>query len=189
MFTIGGLSGVMHSIVPADTQQTDTYFVVAHFHYVLFGGLIFAIFGGIYYWWPKIFGRMLNETLGKLQLLADAHRLQPHVLPDALPRPRGHAAPHLHATPTGMGWDALNLLATIGAFIIALSVLDLPRERRSSRPGAAESRGDDPWDAPHARVVDPVAAARVQLRRDPDRRRTATTSGTASTPRTTKAGS
>ena len=56
-FTIGGLSGVMHSIVPADTQQTDTYFVVAHFHYVLFGGLVFAIFGGFYYWWPKIFGK------------------------------------------------------------------------------------------------------------------------------------
>ena len=65
-FTIGGLSGVMHSIVPTDTQQTDTYFVVAHFHYVLFGGLVFAIFGGFYYWWPKVFGKMLNETLGKL---------------------------------------------------------------------------------------------------------------------------
>ena len=63
---IGGLSGVMHSIVPADTQQTDTYFVVAHFHYVLFGGLVFAIFGGFYYWWPKVFGKMLNETMGKL---------------------------------------------------------------------------------------------------------------------------
>ena len=66
MFTIGGLSGVTHSIVPADTQQTDTYYVVAHFHYVLFGGLIFAIFGGFYYWWPKVFGRMMNERLGKL---------------------------------------------------------------------------------------------------------------------------
>src|SRR3954468_18588666 len=65
-FTIGGLSGVLHSIVPADTQQTDTYFVVAHFHYVLFGGLVFAIFGGIYYWYPKVFGKMLDERLGKL---------------------------------------------------------------------------------------------------------------------------
>ena len=64
-FTIGGLSGVLHSIVPADTQQTDTYFVVAHFHYVLFGGLVFAIFGGIYYWYPKMFGKMLNERHGQ----------------------------------------------------------------------------------------------------------------------------
>src|SRR3990172_6251257 len=66
MFTIGGLSGVLHSVVPADTQQTDTYFVVAHFHYVLFGGLVLALFGGFYYWLPKVFGRMLDERLGKL---------------------------------------------------------------------------------------------------------------------------
>ena len=95
MFTLGGLSGVLHSIVPADTQQTDTYFVVAHFHYVLFGGLFLGIFSGFYYWWPKIFGRMLNETPRQVELLADAHRVQPHVLPDAHPRPHRHAAPHL----------------------------------------------------------------------------------------------
>ena len=64
-FTLGGLSGVMHAIVPADTQQHDTYFVVAHFHYVLFGGLMFAVFGGLHYWHPKLFGRMLNETSGQ----------------------------------------------------------------------------------------------------------------------------
>ena len=101
-FTIGGLSGVMHSIVPADTQQTDTYFVVAHFHYVLFGGLVFAIFGGFYYWWPKVFGKMLNERLGQAELLADGDRVQPHVLPDALPRLRGPAPPHVHV-PEGHG--------------------------------------------------------------------------------------
>ncbi|MEO8227682.1 MAG: cbb3-type cytochrome c oxidase subunit I, partial [Gemmatimonadota bacterium] len=61
MFIIGGLSGVMHASPPADLQQTDTYFVVAHFHYVLFGGSIFALTGGAYYWWPKMFGRLLNE--------------------------------------------------------------------------------------------------------------------------------
>ncbi|MGH8914977.1 MAG: cbb3-type cytochrome c oxidase subunit I, partial [Acidimicrobiia bacterium] len=65
-FTIGGLSGVMHAVAPADTQQTDTYFVVAHFHYVLFGGALFGIMGGMYYWWPKVFGHMLNERLGKI---------------------------------------------------------------------------------------------------------------------------
>ena len=66
MFIIGGLSGVMHASPPADLQQTDTYFVVAHFHYVLFGGSIFALIAGAYYWWPKMFGRMLDERLGKL---------------------------------------------------------------------------------------------------------------------------
>ncbi len=65
LFTIGGLSGVTHSVAPSDTQQTDTYYIVAHFHYVLFGGAIFGLFAGFYYWWPKIFGKMLNETIGK----------------------------------------------------------------------------------------------------------------------------
>jgi cytochrome c oxidase subunit 1 len=64
-FTIGGLSGVTHAVAPSDTQQTDTYYVVAHFHYVLFGGAIFGLFSGFYYWWPKMFGRLLNEKLGK----------------------------------------------------------------------------------------------------------------------------
>jgi cytochrome c oxidase subunit 1 len=64
-FTIGGLSGVTHSVAPSDTQQTDTYYIVAHFHYVLFGGAILGIFAGLYYWWPKIFGKMLSERLGK----------------------------------------------------------------------------------------------------------------------------
>ena len=66
MFIIGGLSGVMHASPPADLQQTDTYFVVAHFHYVLFGGSIFGLLAGIYYWFPKMTGRMLDEGLGKL---------------------------------------------------------------------------------------------------------------------------
>ena len=64
MFTMGGLSGVMHASPPVDLQQTDSYFVVAHFHYVLFGGSIFGLFGGIYYWWPKITGKLLDERLG-----------------------------------------------------------------------------------------------------------------------------
>jgi cytochrome c oxidase subunit 1 len=64
-FTIGGLSGVTHSVAPSDTQQTDTYYIVAHFHYVIFGGAVLGLFAGLYYWWPKIFGRMLSERLGK----------------------------------------------------------------------------------------------------------------------------
>ena len=65
MFTIGGLSGVTHSLSPATVSRPTRYYVVAHFHYVLFGGSILGLFGGIYYWWPKIFGKMLNDTLGK----------------------------------------------------------------------------------------------------------------------------
>src|SRR6185369_11221760 len=66
MFIMGGLSGVMHASPPADLQQTDTYFIVAHFHYVLFGGAIFGLTAGAYYWFPKMFGHMLDERLGKL---------------------------------------------------------------------------------------------------------------------------
>jgi cytochrome c oxidase subunit 1 len=64
-FTLGGLSGVTHSVAPSDTQQTDTYYIVAHFHYVIFGGGVLGLFAGVYYWWPKIFGKCLNETWGK----------------------------------------------------------------------------------------------------------------------------
>jgi cytochrome c oxidase subunit I len=65
MFTIGGLSGVTHAIVPHDAQQTDTYWVVAHFHYVLFGGALFGLVAGMYYWFPKVTGKLMNERLGK----------------------------------------------------------------------------------------------------------------------------
>ena len=81
---------------PVDLQQTDSYFVVAHFHYVLFGGMVLGLFAGIYYWFPKMTGRLLDERLGLAPLLADADRLQPDVLPHALPRAHGHAPADLH---------------------------------------------------------------------------------------------
>ncbi len=121
-FTIGGLSGVMHSIVPSDTQQTDTYFVVAHFHYVLFGGLVFAVFGGFYYWWPKVFGKMLNEKLGKLNFWLMVVGFNLTFFPMHFLGFEGQPR-RTYTYPSGMGWDTLNLLATIGAFIIATSVL------------------------------------------------------------------
>ena len=132
-FTVGGLSGVMHSIVPSDTQQTDTYFVVAHFHYVLFGGLVFAVFGGFYYWWPKLFAKMLNEKMGKLTFFPM------HFLGfEGQPR-------RTYTYPSGMGWDTMNLLATVGAFIIATSVLVfLVNVIYTTRRGERVSH--DPWD-------------------------------------------
>jgi cytochrome c oxidase subunit 1 len=144
-FTIGGLSGVLHSIVPSDTQQTDTYFVVAHFHYVLFGGLVFAFFGGFYYWWPKFFGYMLSDKLGKVNfwLLVIGFNLTffpMHFLGfEGQPR-------RTYTYPKGMGWDTLNLLETIGAFIIATGVLvfivNIFFSFKRRQPVGA-----DPWDA------------------------------------------
>src|SRR6478672_9550071 len=144
-FTIGGLSGVMHAIVPSDTQQTDTYFVVAHFHYVLFGGLVFAVFGGFYYWWPKVFAKMLNEKIGKLNFWLMVIGFNLTFFPMHFLGFEGQPR-RTYTYPSGMGWDTMNLLATIGAFIIATSVLVfLVNVIFTARRG--ERVGHDPWDA------------------------------------------
>jgi cytochrome c oxidase subunit I len=145
MFTLGGLSGVMHSIVPSDWQQTDTYFVVAHFHYVLFGGLVFGIFGGLHYWHPKFFGRMLNEKLGKttfwLMLIGFNMTFFPMHFLGFEGQPR-----RTYTYAKGFGWETLNTLETIGAFIIALSVLVyFVNVIYTTRRGPIAS--NDPWDA------------------------------------------
>ncbi len=144
LFIIGGLSGVMHAAPPVDTQHQDSYFVVAHFHYVLFGGTIFGLFAGIYYWWPKVTGRFLHEGLGKLNfwLLFIGMNLTfgpMHVLGIyGMPR-------RIYTYQEGMGWDLINLIITIGGFIVALAVLVfIYNVYRSLRKG--EVAGPDPWD-------------------------------------------
>ncbi len=146
MFTIGGLSGVLHSIVPADTQQTDTYFVVAHFHYVLFGGLMLAVFGGMYYWLPKIFGRMLNERLGKINfwtmLIGFNLTFFPMHLLGLWGMPR-----RTYRYDSGLGWEGTNQIVSIGAFLIAFSTLVfLTNVIVSLVLKRGEVAGDDPWD-------------------------------------------
>jgi cytochrome c oxidase subunit 1 len=145
MFTIGGLSGVTHSIVPADWQQTDTYYIVAHFHYVLFGGAIFGIFSGLYYWFPKLTGRMYSEKLGKWHFwlmflgfnltFAPMHWLG---LQGMVRRTWQYAA--------DMNLGPWNMVVTIGAFIIALSILVFMWNWVVSKRRGAPA-GIDPWDA------------------------------------------
>ena len=145
MFVIGGLSGVSHAIVPHDQQQTDTYYIVAHFHYVLFGGALFAIMGSLYYWWPKMFGRMLSEKMGKwhfwLWFIGFNLTFAPmHILGlQGMPR-------RIYTYPDGMGWNVWNMVETVGAFVIVLSVLIFMANVMISRKRGEEATGD-PWDA------------------------------------------
>jgi cytochrome c oxidase subunit 1 len=145
MFTIGGLSGVTHAISPHDRQQTDTYYVVAHFHYVLFGGALFGIMGGIYYWWPKIFGRMLSDRLGKVHfwfwLIGFNMTFGPMHMLGLMGMPR-----RIYTYSDGNGWDTYNLIATIGVFVIAVSVLVFIANVIRTQRGPKDAP-PDPWDA------------------------------------------
>jgi cytochrome c oxidase subunit I len=149
MFTIGGLSGVTHAVAPSDTQQTDTYYIVAHFHYVIFGGALFGFIGGLYFWWPKVFGFMLSEKLGKWHfwtlLIGFNLTFGPmHILGlQGMPR-------RMHTYVKGYGFELWNMVATIGAFVIFVSMsifaANLLLSWRSHRRHPVEV-GPDPWDS------------------------------------------
>lgn len=144
-FIIGGVTGVMLASVPFDMQAHDSYFVVAHLHYVLLGGGVFPLFAAFYYWYPKWTGRLLSEGLGRLHFWlfivgVNVTFFPMHALGLAgMPR-------RLYTYPDGLGWQSGNVTATIGAYIVALSVLVfLVNVVRSHRRGALA--GDNPWMA------------------------------------------
>ena len=144
MFIIGGLSGVMHSAAPADLQQTDTYFVVAHFHYVLFGGSIFAITAGVYYWWPKMFGKLLDEGLGKLHFWLMLIGFNLTFFPMHIVGLHGMPR-RVYTYSAGFGFETLNLIETVGSFILATSflvfIINLLKTWRSDAKAPS-----DPWN-------------------------------------------
>jgi len=144
MFLIGGINGVFQASVPVDWQLHDTYWVVSHLHYVLFGGTVFGVFAGMYYWFPKITGRMLSEGLGKLHfwLMFIGFNLTfgPMMILGLKGMPR-----RIATYPTDMGWTSYNIAATIGAFVIATSILIfLINFFRSIRNGPKAPA--DPWE-------------------------------------------
>ncbi len=144
-FTMGGLSGVTLAIVPIDWQTTDSYYIVAHFHYVIIGGIVLAAFAGIYYWFPKMTGRMLSERWGKWHFwlfFIGFHLtfLVQHFL-GLMGMPR-----RVYTYPDLPGWGLLNLISTVGGFVTAVAVLVfLWNVIVSLRSGAPA--GDNPWDA------------------------------------------
>jgi cytochrome c oxidase subunit 1 len=143
-FLFGGLTGVILASPPMDFQVTDSYFVVAHFHYVVFGTVVFAIFAGFYFWWPKFTGKMLDERLGKIQfwtLFIGFHTtfLVQHWLgAEGMPR---RYADYLAAD----GFTALNTVSTIGAFLLGLSTLPFLYNVWKTTKYGEKVQVDDPW--------------------------------------------
>lgn len=144
MFTIGGLSGVMHASAPIDSLHQDTYFVVAHFHYVLYGGAVMALFGGIYYWFPKVTGKYMNEGLGKLQFWLYMVGFNLTFFPmhflgvQGMPR-------RIFTYANDQGWNLWNFVVTIGAYLTAVGgvvfFINLFMSLRSGKKAPA-----DAWD-------------------------------------------
>jgi cytochrome c oxidase subunit I len=145
LFVVGGLNGVVTAVIPFDWQLTDTYFVVAHLHYVLIGANVFPVFAALYYWFPKMTGRLLNEAAGWwsfwLMFIGFNVAFFPMHLTGLAGMPR-----RIYTYPSGLGWDSLNVTITIGGFILALGVLvslvNVAVSLRRGRPA-----GPNPWKA------------------------------------------
>ncbi|HSK38950.1 MAG TPA: cytochrome c oxidase subunit I, partial [Arenibaculum sp.] len=165
IFILGGLTGVMVASVPFDWQVHDTYFIVAHLHYVLIGGMVFPLFAGLYYWMPLVTGRMMSETLGRwafgLMFVGFNVTFFPMHITGLMGMPR-----RIYTYPAGFGWDWLNLISSVGAYMFALGVaiflFDAWRHRRHG-PEA----GFNPWNAGTLEWMTPTPSVNYGLRSIP----------------------
>jgi cytochrome c oxidase subunit 1/cytochrome c oxidase subunit I+III len=146
MFVAGGLTGIMFLAIPFDQQMTDTYFVVAHFHYIIFGAAVFPIFGGMYYWFPKVTGKLYFERPGQISFwiifIGTNLLFFPMHIVGLLGMPR-----RVYTYPGGMGWTSYNVLESIGGYITAVGILVLFANLVFSYFRGAPS-GPDPWHGP-----------------------------------------
>jgi heme/copper-type cytochrome/quinol oxidase subunit 1 len=178
LLVIGGLSGIYTGVIPVDWQAHNTYYIVAHIHYVLIGSNVFPVFAAFYYWLPKMMGRMMNETLGKwsfwVMFIGFNVGFFPMHIVGLLGMPR-----RIYTYPPGLGWGTINMVETIGAFVlgigILLSMINFFYSRRYGVPA-----GKNPWNAdtlewlsdsppePYAHVHLPTVASRHPLWDDYD---------------------
>jgi cytochrome c oxidase subunit 1 len=146
IFIVGGLTGVMMASAPVDLQVHDTFFIVAHFHYVLIGGAVFPLLGAVHFWFPKMSGRLLSEPLGRTGFWILFAGFNLTFFPMHILGLRGMPR-RVYTYPAEMGWGGLNLLATAGAGLMTIAILVyLFNIAVSLRHGAVA--GDNPWDAP-----------------------------------------
>ena len=167
MFVIGGLSGIYLGSVPIDIAASDTYFIVAHIHYVLFGGSVFTIYAGVYYWFPKMTGRMYDERLGKWHFWLTFVSFNATFFPMHYVGLRGMPR---RVSDYDAAFGDMNLFISISSFVLGASFVVFAYNMIMSWSRGPRGRGQ-PVARPHARVAGLVAAADLQLRRDPAGRR------------------
>ena len=145
LFTVGGLSGLFLAAFPVDWQVNDSYFIVAHFHYVAFGGIVFALFGGLHYWWPKMFGRMLDERLGKLSFWLMFVGFNVTFLPQHMLGLMGMPR-RVYTYNHGGLWETYNIISTVGSVITTLGVaVFVVNVWRTHLLRKGVRAGNDPW--------------------------------------------
>jgi len=144
-FVIGGISGVMTAVVPFDWQATDTYFVVAHIHYVLAGGTLFGVLAAIHYWYPKMFGYMMSERIGKVGFWLSFIGFNVGFFPMHIAGLLGMSR-RVYTYPSGFGLDASNLTSTIGVYVFALGLIVMLWNAVQSRIAGVPA-GPNPWGA------------------------------------------